>query len=455
MDKYILIAAPGKTDPIRGEADGPILHIARRYKPEKIILFFSEEIGKEEQEYQHIEHAINLLGERLGMNFEVENDYMGIQDPHSYDALLPLTEKCARVKEKYPEHKILLNISSGTPQIETAFCMIAISDGERYIPVQVSTPENGANQSRHFNPKQDLVEDWFEVNIDNAPDAPDRCTVPGLLNYKRPIVQFQITSMIQNYDYAGALQLYEENKKNFSEKTGLLLRHAQKRLNLEDRAARECARGLKMEQVLYPIARRDIMTLTDFYNSMQIKKMRGELNDFAMRLEILTVHLGTYILEKCMHIALNQITITTRKKIKLLSKDKCISVIPGIDIYLDEKFMEIGLGRFEWGKFVNGRSIVHIIHYLSTKEEFQKYEECVKEMIKWNDLSVEIRNPAAHAITAIEEENFRTFYDNKDSTVLCRSIERVLVRVFGTEFKKDGFDTYERINNLIVDSFDR
>lgn len=452
MDKYILIAAPGKTDPIRGESDGPILHIARHYKPEKIFLFFSEEIGEEEQEYHHIEHAINWLGERMGRHFETENDYMGIQNPHSYDALLSLTEKCARVKEKYPEHKILLNISSGTPQIETALCMIAISDGERYIPVQVSTPEKRANQSKHFNPKQDLVEDWFEINVDNEPDAPDRCTVPGLLNYKRPIVQFQITSLTRNYDYAGALQLYEENKNNISEKTGLLLKHAQKRLNLEDRAAKKIARELKIEQVLYPIARSDIMNLTDFYNSMRIKQTRGELNDFAMRLEILTVHLGTYILEKCMHIALDE--ITTGKNIKRLSKDKCISVIPGIDKYLDEEFKETESGRFEWGKFVNGKSIVHIINYLSTKQAFQKYEECVKEMVKWNELSVRIRNPAAHVITAIEEADFRDFYDNKDSTALCRSIERVLVRVFGAEFKKDGFDTYERINNLIVDSFD-
>ena len=42
MEECILIAVPGRTDPIRGEHDGPILHIIRHYHPEKVILILTE-----------------------------------------------------------------------------------------------------------------------------------------------------------------------------------------------------------------------------------------------------------------------------------------------------------------------------------------------------------------------------------------------------------------------------
>ena len=38
----ILISAVGDTDPIRNYHDGALLHIARKYRPDKIVLVFSD-----------------------------------------------------------------------------------------------------------------------------------------------------------------------------------------------------------------------------------------------------------------------------------------------------------------------------------------------------------------------------------------------------------------------------
>ena len=38
----ILISSVGDTDPIRGFRDGALLHIARKYRPDKIIIIYSE-----------------------------------------------------------------------------------------------------------------------------------------------------------------------------------------------------------------------------------------------------------------------------------------------------------------------------------------------------------------------------------------------------------------------------
>ena len=41
-----LISAVGDTDPFRNFHDGALIHIARKYRPEKVILIFSEHTAK-------------------------------------------------------------------------------------------------------------------------------------------------------------------------------------------------------------------------------------------------------------------------------------------------------------------------------------------------------------------------------------------------------------------------
>ena len=49
--KCILISAVGKTDPIRSNYDGPMLHIVRHYQPEKVYLILSDDIAKKEEKW--------------------------------------------------------------------------------------------------------------------------------------------------------------------------------------------------------------------------------------------------------------------------------------------------------------------------------------------------------------------------------------------------------------------
>ena len=72
----------GRTDPIRGEHDGPILHIVRHYRPEAVILILSEEIGKEEAEYQFLLHDKYLCDRTSGLwyhgwSFKEKNNFAG------------------------------------------------------------------------------------------------------------------------------------------------------------------------------------------------------------------------------------------------------------------------------------------------------------------------------------------------------------------------------------------
>lgn len=69
-------------------------------------------------------------------------------------------------------------------------------------------------------------------------------------------------------------------------------------------------------------------------------------------------------------------------------------------------------------------------------------------MMKWVELSSAVRNPAAHTIVSITDDMIRESY-GKDSAGLCRSMQRVLIQIFGTEVKKEAFDIYDTINDRI------
>lgn len=449
--KDVLISVVGKTDPIRSQHDGPILHIVRNYHPEKVYLILTQEIGRDELEYHHNEQAIHMLEP----DCQVQTIITDIREAHSYDNFSRIfLNICNQIKQQNPGYRLILNITSGTPQMETALCMIGISDPEIYLTVQVESPENSANKSAMFNPKEDLIEEWFETNLDNEEGMRMRCKTPRLMNFKRPIIQFQIESLIQNYDYAGAYQLFEENRELFSEKAGQLLYHAKSRLNLEKQEAEKIAAELNMEKTLYPVERADVGQLIEFYNSMRIKQIRGELNDFSMRLEIMTEYLGIYILKKCMRISLEDFCIKKKKKntdVYYMSKEKAEAKIPGIGKYLDAQFSDTKAGQYEWGRAINSLSIVLIVLYLSSQEKFKRFKISAEEMRKWTDLSAQIRNPAAHSIIAITENLIKDSYD-KDSEALCSAMRTVLLQVFGTEAKGEAFEVYSMINRMIAEA---
>ncbi len=454
VKKDILISVVGKTDPIRSQHDGPILHIVRNYRPEKVYLILTQEIGRDEQEYHHNEQAIHMLEP----DCQVQTIMTDIRAAHSYDDFSRIfLTICNQIKQQNPGCRLLLNITSGTPQMETALCMIGISDPKVYLPVQVETPENAANKSTMFDPRKDLIEEWFETNLDNEEGMRMRCKTPRLINFKRPIIQFQIVSLIQNYDYAGAYQLFEENRQLFSEKAGLLLHHAKSRLNLEKQEAEKIAEKLNMKQTLYPVNRADIGQLVEFYNSMRVKQIRGELNDFSMRLEIMTEYLGIYILEKGMRISLDDLCTKKKRKntdIYYTSREMAEKKIPGICSYMNSQFSNTKTGQYEWGRAINSLSIVLFVQYLSRQEKFKRFRNSAEEMRKWTELSAQIRNPAAHSIITITESLIKDAYD-KNSEALCNAMRTVLIQVFGTEVKADAFEVYSTINREITEALER
>ena len=118
----LLFTCMGTSDPVRGYHDGPMLHIIRHYRPEVICVFLSGEAA-----------ALDGCGARLDTVLShIQNNWGGyapelrvvrtqIEDPSDMDAVgAPITEAVAALTEEFPDGEVLLNLSSGTPQMKIA-----------------------------------------------------------------------------------------------------------------------------------------------------------------------------------------------------------------------------------------------------------------------------------------------------------------------------------------------
>ena len=148
----IFFSCFGTTDPVRGMRDGGMLHILRFYRPEAVYLFLSREIAELDRADQRIEKTFAYLQENWdGYCPEVIRQETDISDPSDMDILLePMQALFQRAATEHPEAEILINLSSGTPQMQVILAQLALDENERemleHIVLQMEA-ERGLDRS--------------------------------------------------------------------------------------------------------------------------------------------------------------------------------------------------------------------------------------------------------------------------------------------------------------------
>ena len=232
--KRILFSPIGSTDPIKNCHDGACLHIVRHYQPERVVLFFTKEMGESE----HNDHRYTIAIKQVAPDCIIEPPiYTDIVDPSRYEAFSRiLPQAVAELLEKYPEHEILLNLSSGTPQIKTILAILA-ADNDRCVGIQTVTPVRAANDHKVIMTEKEIQE-LIESNYDNEPETASRLEEPPLSVFRYHSERNRILALIRSYQYQAALMLAEQSPL-VPEQAKVLLRHAAKRAALLPADARE------------------------------------------------------------------------------------------------------------------------------------------------------------------------------------------------------------------------
>ena len=265
----ILFSPVGGTDPLSNDnyQDGAILHIVRNYRPERIVLFLSQEMLRfHKEDNRYIKSLYLLYREFLKkenpeqLEKLTENALQPIQKLQLEDASLELyqignmkVETIEReglsevqdfntfyrefprwihysMKELGEEDTLLLNVSSGTPAMKGCLLSMQLLQDIHCKVIQVSTPVRRMNEHRHSG---FVLEEAWENNIDNLEGFTNRCTEVLVPDFTYMIQENQIKRLIQEYDYKGALALAKSLPKDRTEEYLSFLKMALQRSLLD------------------------------------------------------------------------------------------------------------------------------------------------------------------------------------------------------------------------------
>ena len=198
----ILISAVGDTDPIRNFHDGALVHIARKYRPDKIIIVFSERtIGKKE----NIEKVLHAIDPEYVPEIVIHKPIILNADIYVFDTMYDQFESI--IQQYYTkDDELLLNLSSATPQVKAALFIINRLSEINVKAIQVPTPVNDSNE----NVPHDNVEDidiLIDTNEDNVEDFVDRTLEDESEKFLHALMKKTIRDFIKKYDYKASLEL--------------------------------------------------------------------------------------------------------------------------------------------------------------------------------------------------------------------------------------------------------
>ena len=204
----ILISAVGTTDPISNDHDAALLHIARNYRPDKIVLVYSQEMLVK----QDLINKVLLSIEGYNPIIEIDSTILNNEEVFLFDKMY---EVMGLIVQKYTndDDEIILNLSSGTPQIISAlFALNRINDYNTQA-IQVATPKKGAN--REYKPLTDSEIDALIVeNQDNSLDFVDRSIKDKSEKFTQALVKRHLRSLIATFDYQAAEAIINRKEYN-------------------------------------------------------------------------------------------------------------------------------------------------------------------------------------------------------------------------------------------------
>ena len=204
----ILISAVGTTDPISNNHDAALLHIARNYRPDKIVLVYSQEMLVK----QDLINKVLLSIEGYNPIIEIDSTILNNDEFFLFDKMY---EVMGLIVQKYTndDDEIILNLSSGTPQIISAlFALNRINDYNTQA-IQVATPKKGANKEY-----KDLTDSEIDAliveNQDNSLDFVDRSIKDKSEKFTQALVKRHLRSLIASFDYQAAEAIINRKEYN-------------------------------------------------------------------------------------------------------------------------------------------------------------------------------------------------------------------------------------------------
>jgi CRISPR type III-A/MTUBE-associated protein Csm6 len=447
--KYILFSPIGQTDPIRDDFDGPFLHIVRHYKPEKAYIFLTAEMVRNLGKPSYYSESLDEpnyyahYARHIAPNMPVETIETDIENPQDFELIINrFREEIKKIQALYPDHILLLNVSSGTPQMISALCVLKVTVLDGAKAVQVVSPHKRAGSghkiiTKYFEPtqpKEKVLEYWLDENISahrlltEGADPSNRCKELDLPGYAGALLKEIVKSQLNEQDYHGAYQTMEGegNKKFFTEKARIAVKGAFLRSQNMTTEASACFKSAGLP----PIGSYMHQKTVEYYLSMKWRFYRREYAVFVLSLTALSDMLYRIVLKQFGFDA-----------------DKTES---GEKNYFSERLLlcnypDVHALFTTFPRFWNSVSYKKVLEHYDTAN---KYADAFSWMY---DIESEVRHGAAHKGYAVTENDIRAAAGCGIKKV-TEKLERFIMQI--TNVNKSEFCSYERQKETLINLID-
>ena len=279
-----LISAVGDTDPFRNFHDGALIHIARKYRPEKVILIFSEHTAKKQG---NIEKALFSIAPDYKPEVKTHDSIISDNEVHIFDVMF---QRFSDILQEYytKEDEFILNLSSATPQIKSALFVINRLNGINVKAVQVSSPEHASNENiGHDNDEN--IDELIEVNEDNKVNFIDRTIEDNAEKFIQALLKKTARDFIEKFDYKAALDILDQlsdfpNLKSVREE----IRDVVNCLSKQD-----VPKGLRHKKL-----KEEEQKILSAYLTIELQRERGNVSESFIRIKNLTEFILEDYIEK-------------------------------------------------------------------------------------------------------------------------------------------------------------
>lgn len=410
----ILISAVGDTDPIRNFHDGPLLHIVRVYRPEKIVLVHSERsLTKHDKLVKALKSIKDYSPEIIQDGGVLPDAKVAIFD-EMYDTVSSI------VKKYISDDEIILNISSATPQIISAmFAVNRISDFN-VTAVQVLTPQHKSNEGlRHDN--QEDIDTLIETNLDNQSDYTNRTLEDTGMKFSQDLTKRNLKALIDNYDYQGALELLRALKLPKKQESFSNIKELRKKLTEISDTIK--IQGMPDKIVKAKLSNQAKSALNSYLNIDRNHK-QGNIAEVLIRVKSLV----EFILENYLNNHFLDVITYKEDGKPFLNASKYPEIL--------KKFQEDAKMRGK--KYHSG--YLSLPTYIGILKFFEPNHDLLKHIYEIQKIN-QVRNQVAHSLQAFDRENL-----TKVSSAVFES-KQILLASF--DIDNHWFSFYEDLNQEI------
>ncbi|MFP3770536.1 type III-A CRISPR-associated CARF protein Csm6 [Enterococcus faecium] len=413
----ILFSPIGNTDPWRNDRDGAMLNIVRHYKPDLTFLFFTESIweGSDKVPPHKLfdwEEIIKKVSSKTSVEYVIEK----IEDANDFDSYKDIFHKyLVDLEKRYPDAEFLLNVTSGTPQMETTLCLEYITYPNRKDCIQVTTPLLASNANTKYANPEDQEIDLEIINIEES-NSESRCQSISIISFREAMIRNQVKSLIDSYDYEAILWLLHAQKSFYN---GSRIRSRLK----------EVTKNIKNHEVFPSIAKkyrnRDLQKALFHFLLLDMRFKRRDIAEVLIRVKSIT----EFVVEKYLNKNYNGLI-------------KYIAGKPYINHSYNSKFMSDyrNLLKNRNYKF-DERRILSFPTYYNFLEILEPEGLLIRKMSCVNDING-IRNDVAHNLENLNLEK----NGNEEKIVKAVRAVKEMISIVFPEIKQDDYEYFVKLN---------